>query len=419
MDRYTYYRPDDDDNIDIVEEAPKKVKKERKVPRLVKVICLALVFGLVASAAFAGGTVAIEKLTGTKSITASNDNTTIDSTATLSKSQDTSASSSEVVQIAENALPSVVAITNLSVTEVQNFFGGVQQYESESAGSGIIISQSDDKLLILTNYHVIADCKTLTVSFCDDESVEATVVGGSSAKDLAVVAVDISDLKDSTLDEIKVATIGSSDDLKVGETVIAIGNALGYGQSVTMGIVSATERQLDDYDGNLIQTDAAINPGNSGGALLNSKGEVIGINSAKLADESIEGMGYAIPISDAEDIIDSLISNGSRTKVSDSERGYLGITGVDVSDTDSQKYNMPEGVYVYDLIEGGGAEKAGIKKGYVVTGVDGMPVASLSELQEQLSYYKVGEKVKVTVQIPDDNGDYQENTIEVTLGTNS
>ena len=265
-----------------------------------------------------------------------------------------------------------------------------------------------------------ADDYVYTVSFVDNESVEANVKGTDSTKDLAVVAVKISDVKDSTMDEIAVATMGDSSKLEVGEQVIAIGNALGYGQSVTSGIVSATERTLDGYEGGtLIQTDAAINPGNSGGALLNSNGEVIGINTAKVATDSVEGMGYAIPISDASDTIQNLMNQETKTKVSEAEQGYLGIQGVDVSDESAKMYNMPTGVYISDVVKNGGAQQAGLTKGSVITGLEGTTISDMNSLKEQLQYYRVGDKVKVTVQVPGNNGEYTEKTVEVTLGSKS
>ena len=308
----------------------------------------------------------------------------------------------------------------MSVQEVQNFFGGISQQESESAGSGIIISQNDSELLVVTNNHVVEGSDTLTVTFNDGNSVEAQIKGTDSARDLAVVAVPLDKISDDTMNAIKVATLGDSDSLKVGEPAIAIGNALGYGQSVTSGIVSATERTLDGYEGGtLIQTDAAINPGNSGGALLNSNGEVIGINTAKVATDSVEGMGYAIPISDASDTIQNLMNQETKTKVSEAEQGYLGIQGVDVSDESAKMYNMPTGVYISDVVKNGGAQQAGLTKGSVITGLEGTTISDMNSLKEQLQYYRVGDKVKVTVQVPGNNGEYTEKTVEVTLGSKS
>ena len=298
---------------------------------------------------------------------------------------------------------------------------GTQEQEVESQGSGIIIGQNDSELLIATNNHVVEDADTLSVCFVDDQAYEATVKGTDADNDLAVIAVKLSDISDDTMSQIKIAEIGDSDQLQVGEQVVAIGNALGYGQSVTTGIVSAVNRQLEDSDSEngFIQTDAAINPGNSGGALLNANGEVIGINSAKINSSAVEGMGFAIPISDASDVIQNLMNKETRSKVSDEERGYLGIKGYDVSEEGAQMYNMPTGVYVKEVMSGGGAEKAGLTKGSIITGFEGSSISGMSSLQEQLQYYKAGEEVTLTVQIPDKNGEYTEKDIKVTLGKNS
>lgn len=417
--QYTYYKPEPDDMNGMNEETPKP-KKNRKVPKPVKLVCAGVAFGLVASVIFQTGNYVGTKVFG---ITATNGKTaktaqTVDGAKLTTSSSSTG--TSDVATIAKNAMPSIVSITNMSVQEVQSFFGGTQQQESTSVGSGIIIGQTDSELLILTNNHVVEGNEKLTVSFVDNESVEANVKGTDSTKDLAVVAVKISDVKDSTMDEIAVATMGDSSKLEVGEQVVAIGNALGYGQSVTSGIVSATERTLDGYEGGtLIQTDAAINPGNSGGALLNSNGEVIGINTAKVATDSVEGMGYAIPISDASDTIQNLMNQETKTKVSEAEQGYLGIQGVDVSDESAKMYNMPTGVYISDVVKNGGAQQAGLTKGSVITGLEGTTISDMNSLKEQLQYYRVGDKVKVTVQVPENNGEYTEKTVEVTLGSKS
>ena len=327
--------------------------------------------------------------------------------------------STDITEIAKNAMPSVVSITNISIQQVQSFFGGIQEQEIPSAGSGIIISQNDTELLVLTNNHVVEGSDTLTVSFIDEESVAANIKGTDAAKDLAVIAVKLKDIKDSTMEEIKVATLGDSTKLQVGEPAIAIGNALGYGQSVTTGIVSAMKRTMDGFDGELIQTDAAINPGNSGGALLNAKGEVIGINTAKIAVNEVEGIGYAIPISDASSVITELMNRETRTKVPEGEQGYLGIQGYDVESDVANMYQMPQGVYIYEALKGGAAAKAGISKGSIITAVNGAGVNGMETLKEQLQYYRPGETVEVTVQIPKENGEYKEEIIEVTLGTNS
>ena len=417
--QYTYYKPEPDDMNGMNEETPKP-KKNRKVPKPVKLVCAGVAFGLVASVTFQTGNYVGTKVFGTTTTNGKTAKTaqTVDGAKLTTSSSSTG--TSDVATIAKNAMPSIVSITNMSVQEVQSFFGGTQQQESTSVGSGIIIGQTDSELLILTNNHVVEGNEKLTVSFVDNESVEANEKGTDSTKDLAVVAVKISDVKDSTMDEIAVATMGDSSKLEVGEQVVAIGNALGYGQSVTSGIVSATERTLDGYEGGtLIQTDAAINPGNSGGALLNSNGEVIGINTAKVATDSVEGMGYAIPISDASDTIQNLMNQETKTKVSEAEQGYLGIQGVDVSDESAKMYNMPTGVYISDVVKNGGAQQAGLTKGSVITGLEGTTISDMNSLKEQLQYYRVGDKVKVTVQVPGNNGEYTEKTVEVTLGSKS
>lgn len=296
-----------------------------------------------------------------------------------------------------------------------SFFGGVSEIPSESAGSGIIISQNDEELLIVTNNHVVEGGETLTVTFSDGASIEATVKGTDSARDLAVIAVPLESIADDTLNTIKVAVIGDSSSLKVGEPTIAIGNALGYGQSVTAGIVSAVQRVIDGYDGQYIQTDAAINPGNSGGALLNVNGELIGINSAKISDSSVEGVGFAIPISDVTDIIETLMN---RTKVADGDRGYIGISGYDVTEEGSKMYNIPTGVYIAEVQKNGAAEKAGITKGSIITGFEGISINGMDSLQEQLSYYAAGEEVTVVVQVPTRDG-YEETEVNLTLQKSS
>ncbi len=401
-------------------EPQKKPKKKRGAPTWLKVVGLALIFGIVAAIAFQGTNYIAGRVTGSGT-------TTIESTPAITDAPAKSADSTAVVEgdtvtdvtnIAEKAMPSVVSITNMSVQEVQSFFGSVQEYESESMGSGIIIAQNETELLIVTNNHVVEGNKSLTVTFIDEESVEANVKGTDSKLDVAVVAVNLDDIKDSTKESISLAQMGDSTDLKVGEPAIAIGNALGYGQSVTSGIISAVDREIDGYDGKLIQTDAAINPGNSGGALLNASGDVIGINVAKVAEDAVEGMGYAIPISNAKDVIDELMTRETRAKVSDNERGQLGISGIDVDSDSAQLYNMPVGVYVSEVVSGSGAEKAGITQGCIITGFNGMSIDGMTTLQEQLAYYKAGETVTLTVEEPSGNT-YETKTVEVTLGENS
>ena len=352
----------------------------------------------------------------------------------------TAKGSLDVSEIVSEALPSIVSITTKSVQEVQNYFGmyGMygyapqqQEQEVEGSGSGIIVGKNDDELLIATNYHVVEGADTLSVAFTDGNAVEASVKGFDEERDLAVVSVSLDDVEDDTMDAVSIANIGSSDDLKVGEQVVAIGNALGYGQSVTTGIVSAKNRRMDSdnntvtdgsddsSDGvNLIQTDAAINPGNSGGALLNMDGEVVGINSAKLASTEVEGMGYAIAISDVTDILQNLMNETSRDKLDDSEHGVLGIKGSSVSSEAVQMYGIPAGVFVKEVTEGGAADKAGLKANSVITEFNGKTVSSNNQLIEYLSYYEPDEEVELTVQVPHGTS-YKEETVKVTLDENT
>lgn len=354
-----------------------------------------------------------------------------------SKDESTAKGSLDVSDIVEAAMPSIVSITTKSVEEVQSYYGMFGQYgayspsqeqEVQGSGSGIIIGKNDSELLIATNYHVVEGAETLSVGFCDSTACEAKVKGYDSEKDLAVVAVSLDDIDSDTMDAITIATIGNSDDLKVGAQVVAIGNALGYGQSVTTGIVSAKNRQLNsddtvgDYDSdsnsatNLIQTDAAINPGNSGGALLNMNGEVVGINSAKLASTEVEGIGYAIAISDVTDTLENLMNEETRDKVDN--HGVLGITVRSVDSEVSEAYGVPEGVLVRDVTEGGAADKAGIEAKTIITKFAGKVVTTKEQLIDFLSYYEPGEDVELTLEVPDGKG-YKEETVTVTLGENT
>ena len=430
--------------------------KIRKIAKkgLTLSLCAVLAGGL-AAGSFEG----VNKLAGWSGATtveaASNkDETTLTYAKSEKKDADTSDSKSDtgkdtgstakgnldVSEIASEALPSIVSITTKSVQEVQNYFGmyGMygyapqqQEQEVEGSGSGIIVGKNDDELLIATNYHVVEGADTLSVAFTDGNAVEASVKGFDEERDLAVVSVSLDDVKDDTMDAISIAKIGSSDDLKVGEQVIAIGNALGYGQSVTTGIVSAKNRRMDSdnntvtdgsddsSDGvNLIQTDAAINPGNSGGALLNMEGEVVGINSAKLASTEVEGMGYAIAISDVTDILQNLMNETSRDKLDDSEHGVLGIKGSSVSSEAVQMYGIPAGVFVKKVTEGGAADKAGLKANSVITEFNVKTVSSIDQLIEYLSYYEPDEEVELTVQVPHGTS-YKEETVKVTLDENT
>ena len=426
--------------------------KIRKIAKkgLTLSLCAVLAGGL-AAGSFEG----INKITGAATVEAANkDETTLtyaksekkadDSDAKSDDSKDaeqsTTKGSLDVSDIAEEALPSIVSITTKSVQEVQSYYGmyGMygyapqqQEQEVEGSSSGIIVGKNDDELLIATNYHVVSGADTLSVAFVDGNAVEASVKGFDEERDLAVVSVSLDDIDKDTMDAISVAKIGSSDDLKVGEQVVAIGNALGYGQSVTTGIVSAKNRRMDSdnntvTDGsddssngvNLIQTDAAINPGNSGGALLNMEGEVVGINSAKLASTEVEGMGYSIAISDVTDILQNLMNETSRDKLDDSEHGTIGIKCISVSSEAVQMYGIPAGVFVSEVTEGGAADKAGLKANSVITEFNGKTVSSADQLIEYLSYYEPGEEVELTVQVPKGTG-YEEETIKVTLDENT
>ena len=426
------------------------------------VVATAVVFGLVASAVFQGTNYVGSKLNpqGKKSVQ-------VQSTQTISqnKSSDSEESvsgstegTSSVSQVAQNAMPSIVSIVGVSVQEIPQiyqYFGYGQQQETQSSGSGIIVGQNDTELLIATNNHVVSGTNSLTVCFTNQDgsavtgngdvektsaegesgstnqdgqdssldevqsgAVSAQIKGTDADNDLAVISVKLEDIPEDVLSEIKVATIGDSDSLQMGEQVVAIGNALGYGQSVTSGYVSALNRQVssDDTDGTFIQTDAAINPGNSGGALLNMKGELIGINSAKIASDEVEGMGFAIPISKAEPILDEMMNQETRYKVEDEDKAaYIGITCENVTSDVNQMYGIPQGVYVDTVVEGGPAEKAGIKKGDVITKIDGTAIDAYKDLVDRLEYYEAGETVELEVYRAQD-GEYNAQKISVTLG---
>ena len=388
-----------------------------------KFVATALAFGVLASTAFQGSNYLYNKANG-GTVTATdkaelNIASAVSSSSTDAAGTDTDSSAS-VSAIAEAAMPSLVAITNKSVQEMQSMFGQTQAYESESSGSGIIIGKTDTELLMVTNNHVVSGAQNLSVGFVDESVAEAAVKGTDADHDIAVIAVKLSDLSEDTLSAIKVIEIGSSSNLEVGEQVVAIGNALGYGQSVTTGIVSALNREvtIDNTANTLIQTDAAINPGNSGGALLNMSGQLVGINSAKYSDTSVEGMGYAIPVDDVVDIIENLMNRQVRTeKAAEGERGFLGISGQDVTSEVSQAYDMPKGVYITSVETGSAAEQVGLQKGDIITKFDGTSVSALADLKEQLAYYKTGEQVEITYSTRE-NGQYAEKTATVTLGQN-
>ncbi len=404
---------------------PEKKKKERKPggfgKQLAKCAALALVFGLVAGGVMTGVNYASGKILGTSNSSnvqaslTTGDDSTVKPTAVSS-----SYVATDVSDIVDEVMPSIVAITNVSQTEYQSFWGQSKTYESTSCGSGIIVSQDNDYLYVATNNHVVEGANSLTVTFANDDTVSAEIKGTDPSTDLAVVKVALSSIKDDTMSAIKVATLGSTDALKVGESCIAIGNALGYGQSVTTGVISALNREVSvsdsssntNYTAELIQTDAAINPGNSGGALLNTAGEVIGINSVKYSDTSVEGIGYAIPMDTAKPIIEELIT---KEKVDESDSAYLGIAGVDVTSDVAKTYNMPTGVYVAQVTEGSAAEKAGIQKGDIITKFDGKDVTSMEELSYNMQYYAAGTTVDVVI-ARSSNGQYEEQTISVTLG---
>ena len=428
-----------------------KERMRKKVKKAAGIALCAVLAGGLAAGSFEGINTLTRWNSSTVEAASNKENTTLLQTKSKKKSSDKKSDDKEeskddsesktkgsldVSDIAAEGMKSVVSITTKSVQDVQNYlgyygFGGSQGYttqqEVEGSGSGIIVGKNDDNLLIATNYHVVSGADTVSVTCIDGETYAATVNGYDEDKDLAVVSVPLSDISDDTMDQIAVATIGSSDDLKVGEQVVAIGNALGYGQSVTTGIVSAKNRKMNDEGieqdedsdaTNLIQTDAAINPGNSGGALLNMDGEVVGINSAKLASTEVEGMGYAIPISRVSDIIENLMNEQTRTKVAAEDQGTIGIKCLDVSSQIQQAYNMPAGIYISEVTSGGAAENAGLKSGYVLTSFDGHSITSTSELKSLLQYYSAGETVEVEVQVPD-NGSYETKTFSLTLGTST
>lgn len=379
-----------------------------------KLVASAAVFGLVAGACFVGVSVAKDKLYPS---TADRIETTSGTTSAKSEtsSSGSSSSSSNVASVVNEVMPSVVSIT--STIQSSNYYGFGTQ-ESEGAGSGFIVAKTKDNLMIATNNHVVSDATSLTVGFVDDTTAKATVVGTDSSADLAVISVKLSDIKDSTASKIKVATLGSSDDLKVGEEVVAIGNALGYGQSVTTGVVSAKNREVSLTDGtmNLLQTDAAINPGNSGGVLINMDGQVVGINNAKLEDTSVEGMGYAIPITTAKTILTDLMNASS---VSTKDAAFLGVVGRDINESYSSALGIPSGIYVSQVVSGSPAEKAGISAGDVITKFEGNNVSTMSGLKEKLALKKANTKVKITFKRANQSGTYEEKTVTVTLGKKS
>ena len=402
---------------DYTPHEPKKrgFKGDGEMPKkIAKLVGAALIFGIVAGVGFAGVSIAKDKLYPSSADKIE--------TVTVQKGDDSTDSGSgdaatvqNVSNIVDGVMPSVVSIT--STVETYGFYGFGAQ-ESEGAGSGFIIAKTDENLMIATNNHVVADAKSLTVGFVDDTTAGATVVGTDTDADLAVISVKLSDLSEDTMSKIKIAVLGDSDKLKVGEAVIAIGNALGYGQSVTTGVISAKNREVSFTDGTmtLLQTDAAINPGNSGGVLVNLNGEVVGINNAKLEDTSVEGMCYAIPISTAQGVLTDLMNAGTIKK---DEEAYLGIVGKTIDSSYSQALGMPSGIYVSQVVSGSPAEEAGIAAGDIITAFEGNGVSTMEGLKEKLSIKKAGTKVKLTLKRANQNGEYKEQTVTVTLGKKS
>ena len=394
-------------------EFRKKDGKESFGKKLLKTAAIAAVFGLVAGVVFQGVNIASHKLFNIEDTTIVDD-TEIEVTTTQNPAVSTSATT-DVETLVENTMPAMVAITS-TIVEDYRYFGHTFSQEAEGSGSGIIVGKNNNQLLIVTNNHVIDGAKTISVCFMDKEIVQADVKGTDPSSDLAVVAVDMKDIKDETKAIIKVATLGDSDNVKLGQMAVAIGNALGYGQSVTVGYISAKDRTITAGTGSnattmsLIQTDAAINPGNSGGALLNMKGEVIGINSAKLADTNVEGMGYAIPITHAIPIINELMN---REVLKENEKGYLGITGQNITE-ENNIYNMPIGVYVYEVAEEGAAKEAGMQQGDIIVKINGSEVKNMEAVQNKVNNTRVGTKITVSV-MRNVNGSYEEIELEVTL----
>lgn len=455
------------------ESEKKKRRKKSGGRKLASTISLAVVFGLVAGVVFQGVNFLAAQYMGTTTadaepqietaqlaVSASSDDAASEGTdssenGTADAAQSVSTQTGSVSDVAKAAMPTVVAITSVSIQEIPNYFrafgfgyGDTQQYSSEGSGSGIIVGENDDELLIATNNHVVDGATTLSVCFAGndvvnaeaetvnmssesdsdgdvnvEDAVSAKIKGTDETNDLAVVAVQKSDIPEDTLSQIKIAQLGDSDSVEVGEQVVAIGNALGYGQSVTSGWISALNRSISTSDGTtsdgLIQTDAAINPGNSGGALLNMQGEVVGINSAKYADSAVEGMGYAIPISKAQPILENLMNRQTRDKVEDdSKAAYLGVTSADLSMEAIQMYDMPEGAFVIRVDKDSAADEAGIQKGDIIVSFDGQTVSGREDLENKLAYYEAGESVDVVVSRAD-NGEYVQKTISVTLGNRS
>lgn len=407
-------------------QAPRK--KNSWARKAAGITAAAVLFGTVAGGVMTGVNYVGARLTGLADITATapaeTEGTTtaqVPETSAASNNGSTTAVSTvtDVSSIAEKAMPSLVAINDTMTVEQNNFFGMPQTYQAQSSGSGIIVGQNDTELLIATNNHVVSGATDMKVTFTDSTQVAAAVKGTDSATDLAIIAVKLSDIPSDTMSKIKVATLGNSDNVKVGQQVIAIGNALGYGQSLTVGYISALDREITDENGiqhTYIQTDAAINPGNSGGALLDLNGNVIGINAAKNASTEVEGMGFAIPISKAQEILNNLMTKKTREAVDESAQGYLGIQRTNIDANASKEYGMPVGIYVYKIVEGGAAANSDLKEKDIITKFDGQSVTNMEELKQMLTYYEGGSTVSLTVQSLV-NGSYVEHEVQITLGT--
>lgn len=407
-------------------QAPRK--KNSWARKAAGITAAAVLFGTVAGGVMTGVNYVGARLTGLADITATapaeTEGTTtaqVPETSAASNNGSTTAVSTvtDVSSIAEKAMPSLVAINDTMTVEQNNFFGMPQTYQAQSSGSGIIVGQNDTELLIATNNHVVSGATDMKVTFTDSTQVAAAVKGTDSATDLAIIAVKLSDIPSDTMSKIKVATLGNSDNVKVGQQVIAIGNALGYGQSLTVGYISALDREITDENGiqhTYIQTDTAINPGNSGGALLDLNGNVIGINAAKNASTEVEGMGFAIPISKAQEILNNLMTKKTRETVDESAQGYLGIQGTNIDANASKEYGMPVGIYVYKIVEGGAAANSDLKEKDIITKFDGQSVTNMEELKQMLTYYEGGSTVSLTVQSLV-NGSYVEHEVQITLGT--
>ena len=407
-------------------QAPRK--KNSWARKAAGITAAAVLFGTVAGGVMTGVNYVGARLTGLADITATapaeTEGTTtaqVPETSAASNNGSTTAVSTvtDVSSIAEKAMPSLVAINDTMTVEQNNFFGMPQTYQAQSSGSGIIVGQNDTELLIATNNHVVSGATDMKVTFTDSTQVAAAVKGTDSATDLAIIAVKLSDIPSDTMSKIKVATLGNSDNVKVGQQVIAIGNALGYGQSLTVGYISALDREITDENGihhTYIQTDAASNPGNSGGALLDLNGNVIGINAAKNASTEVEGMGFAIPISKAQEILNNLMTKKTREAVDESAQGYLGIQGTNIDANASKEYGMPVGIYVYKIVEGGAAANSDLKEKDIITKFDGQSVTNMEELKQMLTYYEGGSTVSLTVQSLV-NGSYVEHEVQITLGT--